>query len=90
MTQCSRCGRDIGSDASCPYCGSGPSQSMLDKSAKGLGAAAGTVLEKGVKVTETVVKETKPLVKGAFNLGKRGLVKAKKKTLEVAEDLKKK
>jgi len=55
-----------------------------------LGAAAGTVLEKGVKVTETVVKETKPLVKGALNLGKRGLVKAKKKTLEVAEDLKKK
>jgi len=90
MTQCSRCGRDMGAEASCPYCGSGPSQSMLDKSVKGVGAATGTVLEKGVKVTETVVRETKPLVKGAFDLGKRGLSKVKKKTLEVAKDLKEK
>jgi len=80
----------MGAEASCPYCGSGPSQSMLDKSVKGVGAATGTVLEKGVKVTETVVRETKPLVKGAFDLGKRGLSKVKKKTLEVAKDLKEK
>ncbi len=78
---------DIGGASSCPSCGAAPSQSVLDKGVTKTAHATGKVIEKGVDVTEAVVKETKPVFKAAFNLGKKGVVKAKDKTKEVAKDL---
>ena len=90
MAKCSRCGNEIGEAASCPSCGSPPSQSVLDKGVKKTAHVTGKVIETGVGVTETVVKETKPVFKKAFDLGKKGVVKAKDKTKEVAKDLQEK
>lgn len=71
----------------CPTCGAQPSQSVLDKGVAKTAHVTGKVIEKSVDVTETVVRETKPAFKKAFDLGKRGVVKAKDKTKEVAKDL---
>lgn len=90
MTNCSRCGRDIGAATSCPHCGGTPSQGVVDRSVGKVANVTGKVLEKGVHVTETVVKETKPVVKEGISLGIKGLKKAKDKTVEVAKDLQKK
>lgn len=50
----------------------------------------GDAIEKGVKVAEVIAQETKPVAKGAIDLGKKGLRAMKKTTLEVASELKKK
>lgn len=88
MTHCSRCGAEIGSAATCPHCGGGPSQSVLEKGGKKVARTTGVVLEKSVDVSEKVYHEAKPVVKGALNLGKKGLAKAKKETLKAAKTLK--
>ena len=90
MARCSRCGKDIGSAAQCSNCGYPPSQSVVGKSFNKAAGVTGEIIEKGVEVTEKVVKETKPVFKKAINLGKKGVSKAKGKTLEVAKDLKEK
>ena len=78
MTKCSRCGIEIGVAAMCPTCGAQPSQSVFDKGVTKTAHVTGKVIGKSVDVTETVVRETKPV---------RGVVKAKDKTKEVAKDL---
>jgi len=88
MTKCSRCGKEIGTAEACPDCGGSPSRSVLGKGAGKVAGATGEALEFGVKATETVVRETKPLFKSAVKLGKRGVSKAKKETLGVAKKLK--
>ena len=87
MAKCSRCGVDIGGAATCPTCGAQPSQSVLGKGVTKTAHVTGKVIGKSVDVTETVVRETKPVFKKAFDLGKKGVVKAKDKTKEVAKDL---
>ncbi|TRO49199.1 hypothetical protein E2P63_09050 [Candidatus Bathyarchaeota archaeon] len=88
MTKCSRCGKEIGNEASCPDCGYPPSQSVVGKSVDKAAHVTGEVLEKGVHVGEKVAKETKPVLKKAIGLGKKGVGKAKDTTLKVAKDLK--
>jgi primosomal protein N' len=88
LAKCSRCGKDIGAAESCPACGAGPSRSVVDRGAKKVASTTGEAIELGVKATETVVRETKPLFKSAVDLGKRGASKAKKETLGVAKKLK--
>ena len=88
MARCSRCGKEIGGAPSCPECGYGPSQSVAGRGASKAANVTGDVLEKGVQVAEKVVHESKPVIKGALNLGKRGISKAKKETLKVAKSLK--
>lgn len=88
MAKCSRCGNEIGTAEACPDCGGSPSRSMVGKGTRKVACATGEALEFGVKATETVVRETKPLFKSAINLGKRGVSKAKKETLGVAKKLK--
>jgi hypothetical protein len=61
---------------------------VLDKNINRVAHATGEVLDKSLDVGEKVVKETKPVVKKALNLGKRGVSKAKDKTREVAKNLK--
>lgn len=90
MTKCSRCGVEIGQAASCQACGGEPSQSVFNKGVSKTAQVTGKVIEKSVDVTETVVKETKPVFKKALDLGKKGVVKAKDKTKEVAKDLQEK
>lgn len=88
MVKCSRCGRSIGNAQTCPHCGAGPSQSVLDKSVGTFAKATGTVIETGVQVTEKVVKEAKPVVKTVLREGKKGIKKARDGTLKVAKSLK--
>ncbi len=88
MAKCSRCGSEIGDAAACPSCGHGPSQSVAGRTVNKAANVTGKALEKGVQVGETVVRESKPVLKGALNLGKRGVSKAKKETLKVAKTLK--
>jgi hypothetical protein len=88
MAKCSRCGKEMGGAASCPECGYGPSQSVAGRSVSKAANVTGDVIEKGVHVAEKVVHEGKPVIKGALNLGKRGVSKAKKETLKVAKSLK--
>ncbi|MEW5748369.1 MAG: hypothetical protein AB1793_06260 [Candidatus Thermoplasmatota archaeon] len=90
MAKCSRCGVEIGDAAACQACGAPPSQSVLDRGVRKTAHVTGKVIGTGVDVTETVVKETKPVFKKAFDLGKKGVVKAKDKTKEVAKDLQEK
>jgi hypothetical protein len=72
----------------CPHCGAGPSQSVVNKGVDKVARATGTVIEKGVLVTDEVVKEAKPVVKTIFHETKKGLSKAKSKTLKIARSLK--
>ena len=88
MTKCSRCGKEIGTAEACPDCGGSPSRSVVGKGTSKVACATGEALEFGVKATETVVRETKPLFKSAVKLGKRGVSKAKKETIGVAKKLK--
>jgi hypothetical protein len=88
MAKCSRCGREMGNAAQCPACGFGPSQSIVGKSVDKVAKTTGVVLEKGVRVTEEIVQEAKPAVRAVAKTTKSGLSKVKKKTLEVAKDLK--
>ncbi len=88
MAKCSRCGAEMGSTKTCPSCGYGPSESVLTKGMDKVARATGTVLEKGVKAGETVVREAKPVVKTVAAEGRKGIVRAKDKTLEVAKKLK--
>ena len=90
MARCSRCGKDIGSAAQCPNCGYPPSQSVVGKSINKAAGVTGEVIEKSIEVAEKVVMETKPVFKRAIDIGKKGVSEAKRKTLEVANDLKEK
>lgn len=88
MAKCARCGKAIGKAKECPYCGSGPSQSVIDKSVDKVARATGTVLVKGIEVTDMVVKEAKPVVRTVLHEGRKGLSKAKSETLRIAKSLK--
>ncbi|MBE0518106.1 MAG: hypothetical protein IH630_02630 [Thermoplasmata archaeon] len=90
MARCSRCGKEIGSVAQCPSCGYPPSQSVVGKGINKAAGVTGEVIEKSVDVAEKVVKETRPVFKRVIDIGKKGVSKAKSKTLEVAKDLKEK
>jgi hypothetical protein len=68
----------MGNANACPHCGAGPSQSVVGKGVDSVARATGTVIEKGVQVTEKVVKEAK-----------KGIKKARDETLKVAKSLKK-
>jgi len=89
MARCSRCGTEMGSTRTCPSCGYGPSESVMTKGMDRVAKATGTVLEKGVRAGETVVREAKPVVKTVAAEGKKGIALAKDKTLKVAKRLKK-
>lgn len=88
MAKCSKCGKAIGNAKECPHCGSSPSQSVIDKSVDRMARATGTVLVKGIEVTDMVVKEAKPVVKTVLHEGRKGLSKAKSETLKIARSLK--
>jgi len=78
----------MGAAAACPHCGGVPSQSVLDKGVNKVARTTGTVLEKSIKLSEEVVKETAPIVKTVYHEGRKGLSKAKNHTLKVARTLK--
>jgi len=88
MAKCARCGSSMGNADVCPHCGAGPSQSVVGKGVDSVARATGTVLEKGVQVTERVVKEAKPVVRTVLHEGKRGIKMARDETLKVAKKLK--
>jgi primosomal protein N' len=88
MAKCARCGKAIGNAKECPHCGSSPSQSVLNKGVDRMARATGTVLVKGIEVTDMVVKEAKPVVKTVLHEGRMGLSKAKSETLKIAKSLK--
>lgn len=87
MAKCSRCGAEIGAAESCPTCNAPPSRSVLERGVNKTARVTGKVIEKGVDVTEEVVREAKPVFKKAVDFGKKGVTKAKDKTREVAKDL---
>jgi hypothetical protein len=87
MAKCAKCGKAIGNAKECPYCGSSPSQSVIDKSVDRMARATGAVLVKGIEVTDMVVKEAKPVVKTVLHEGRKGLSKAKSETLKIAKSL---
>lgn len=88
MAKCARCGKAIGNAKECPHCGSSPSQSVINKGVDRMARAAGTVLVKGIEVTDMVVKEAKPVVRTVLHEGRKGLSKAKSETLRIAKSLK--
>ena len=88
MAKCARCGKAIGNAKECPHCGSGPSQSVINKGVDRMARATGTVLVKGIEVTDMVVKEAKPVVRTVLHEGRKGLSKAKSETLKIAKSLK--
>jgi len=88
MVKCSSCGRRIGNAGKCPHCGHGPSQSVVDKNLDRVAKVTGRAIEKGVEVTDKVLKETRPLVKAAIDVGKKGARKARDETIKVAKSLK--
>ena len=88
MAKCARCGKAIGNAKECPHCGSGPSQSVINKGVDRMARATGTVLVKGIEVTDMVVKEAKPVVRTVLHEGRKGLSKAKFETLKIAKSLK--
>ncbi|UCE90726.1 MAG: hypothetical protein JSV90_04615 [Methanobacteriota archaeon] len=88
MSKCSRCGREIGDSPSCPHCDDTSDRGVVDHGAKKVASATGEVIEVGVRATETVVRETKPLFKKAVGVGRKGISRAKKETLGVAKKLK--
>lgn len=78
----------MGNAAVCPHCGAGPSQSVVGKGVDSVAKATGTVLEKGVEITDKVVKGAAPVVKTIFQEGKRGVRQAREETLKVARKMK--
>ncbi len=80
----------MGTAQACPSCGYvGESKSVLTKGVEKVSRATGTVLEKGVKAGDIVVREAKPVVKTVAAGGKKGILKVRQKTLEAAKKLKK-
>jgi ribosomal protein L7/L12 len=59
----------------------------VDKNFGRVAKATGKALEKGVEVTDLVLKEAKPLVKAAIDIGKKGARKARDETIKVAKSL---
>jgi primosomal protein N' len=88
MAKCARCGKAIGNAKECPHCGSSPSQGVINKGVDRMARATGTVLVKGIEVTDMVVKEAKPVVRTVLHEGRKGLSKAKSETLKIARSLK--
>jgi hypothetical protein len=88
MAKCARCGRAIGNAKACPHCGAGPSQSVVNKNVDRVARATGNVLEKGVEVTDKVVKGAAPVVKTVVKESKKGLRLMRDETLRVARSLK--
>lgn len=88
MAKCSRCGKAIGNAKTCPHCGAGPSQSVVDKNVDRVARTTGKVVEKGILITEDVVREVKPMAKTILHETKKGLSKAKTETLRIARSLK--
>lgn len=78
----------MGSATVCPYCGYGPSESVMTKTVGKAARLTGQALETGVMVTERVAKEVRPAVKTAVRVGKKGVSRAKEETLKVAKSLK--
>ena len=88
MARCSRCGKAIGNAKVCPQCGAMPSKSVVDKNVDRVAKATGTVIEKGVEVTDKVVHHATPVVKSVVREGKKGLRMVRDETLKVARNLK--
>lgn len=88
MARCSRCGKAMGDAKTCPYCGAGPSKSVVDKNVDRVAKATGKALEKGVEVTDKVVKGATPVVKTVARETKKGLKMVREETLKVARSLK--
>jgi ribosomal protein L32 len=88
MVKCSRCGKAMGKAEVCPHCGAGPSESVMSKSVGRVAKATGTVVEKGILMSDEVVKEVKPVAKTVLRGARKGLSKAKSETLRIARSLK--
>lgn len=88
MARCSRCGKGIGNAQVCPHCGAGPGQSVVDKNVDRVAKATGTVLEKGVQVTDKVIRGASPVVREVVKEGKKGLRMVRDETIKVAKSLK--
>jgi hypothetical protein len=90
MAQCARCGRSLGDSQVCQYCGfADESKSVVGRGVKSFRNATGKALEGGVRVSERVAKEAKPIVKAVVDDTKKGVKKAKEKTLKAARTLQK-
>lgn len=90
MAKCPKCGADIGEGHSCQACDAPQGKGVFERGVNKTARMTGKVIEKGMDVTEEVVREAKPVFKKAIDLGKRGVTKAKDKTREVAKDLQEK
>ena len=88
MVKCSRCGKSISKDGTCPHCGYGPSQSVMGKSVKKVGKVTGEVIDTSIDVTEKVVRGAKPVVHTVLDVGKRGARKARDEAKRIAKGLK--
>lgn len=84
--KCPKCGRELAEGESCPACEPRKQPSTLDEAAHKTGEA----IEKGVELTGKAVNEVKPVAKEVAGLGVKGLRAAKRATLDVAKELKKK
>ena len=62
-------------------------ETRVRKGAKTVVRATGKALETGVVVTEKVAKGAAPVAKTIYEQGKKGVRKAKEKTLEAAKNL---
>jgi hypothetical protein len=90
MAQCAKCGRSLGDSPVCHYCGFvGESKSVVNKGAKSVRNATGRAIESGVRVSERVAKEARPVVQTVYDETKKGLKKAKEETLKAAKNLQK-
>jgi hypothetical protein len=78
----------MGKAKTCPHCGAGPSKSVVNRNVDRVAKATGTVMEKGIEVTDRVVKEATPVVKTVVHEGKKGLKLVRDETLRVARSLK--
>jgi 5,10-methenyltetrahydromethanopterin hydrogenase len=88
MAQCAKCGRSLGDSPVCHYCGFvGESKSVVGKGVKSFRNATGKALETGVRVSERVAKEARPVVKAVVDDTKKGVKKAKEETLKAAKSL---
>lgn len=90
MAQCAKCGRSLGDSPVCGYCGyAGESKSVVGRGVKSFRNATGKALEGGVRVSERVAKEARPVVKTVVEETKKGVKKAKEETLKAAKSLQK-
>lgn len=65
------------------------SRSVVGKGVKSIKTVTGKAMEAGVKASERVAKEAKPVVKAVVDDTKWGVKKAKEETLKVAKNLQK-